>query len=439
MTLITQVRNAGVVGAGGAGFPTHVKLASEARWYLGNGAECEPLMHKDRELMINFPDEVIEGLQLAAQEVGADRRGIGIKEKNTEATAALQSVTGSDDLPFTFFGDFYPAGDEYELVYEITGQLIPPAGIPLDIGVVVNNVETLYNIAMARQGKPVIRKMMTIAGAVAEPVTAWVPVGMAVRDVLELAGGPTAEPYAVMEGGLLMGNLVKDLSSPVTKITGGLVVLPSDHDLITRYSKSQKEMDRIGHSACDQCTYCTELCPRYLLGYDVQPHLVMRSLGFSAMGPELWNEHALLCCKCGLCTLYACPEALYPREACERGIEDLKAIGRGEWEGSKEVRVHPMKEARRIPLSQIMNRIGVMKYEAPSRFTRLSEPPRQVTILLKQHVGVPAHPVVTAGSTVEQGELIAGIPGEELGANIHASIYGRVTAIDENAIVIEGT
>ncbi len=437
MNLLSAVRSAGVVGAGGAGFPAHAKLKAQVEWYLGNGAECEPLMHKDRELMIRYAEEVVRGIHLAAEAVGADRSVIGIKEKNADAIRALESVTESSGIPLHYFGDFYPAGDEYELVYEITGRLIPPAGFPPDIGVVVNNVETLYNITKAADGEPVIRKMITVAGAVANPVTTWIPIGMPVADVLEIAGGPLPEDYAVMAGGVMMGSLIEDLDQPVTKTTGGLVVLPADHDLIGRYNKPQKVMDRIGHSACDQCTYCTELCPRYLLGYDVQPHLVMRSLGFSATGPEIWNEHALLCSRCGLCTLYACPEALYPREACERAIDDLRALGRETWEGSEEVRVHPLKNARRIPLQHIVNRIGLANYEAPARFRSNSGECHRVYIPLKQHAGAPSAPVVRTGDSVTQGELIAKIPDGKLGANIHASITGRITEISEDIIGIE--
>jgi Na+-translocating ferredoxin:NAD+ oxidoreductase RnfC subunit len=117
--------------------------------------------------------------------------------------------------------------------------------------------------------------------------------------------------------GIMMGRLSFDFDEPVIKTTGGLIVLPRDHYLITRRDRTNDSMRRIGKSACDQCSFCTEFCPRYLLGYDVQPHKVMRSLGFTASGKELWNQSAELCCACGLCTLYACPEDLYPKEACD--------------------------------------------------------------------------------------------------------------------------
>ncbi len=122
-------------------------------------------------------------------------------------------------------------------------------------------------------------------------------------------------------------------------------------------------MNHIGKSACDQCSYCTEFCPRYLLGYEVQPHKVMRSLGFTLTGGDIWNQWSELCCACGLCTLYACPEDLYPKEACDQGKQDRRAAGL-KFVQQKPVEVHPMKEYRRVPLSQLRKRLQVEEYEA---------------------------------------------------------------------------
>ena len=120
----------------------------------------------------------------------------------------------------------------------------------------------------------------------------------------------------------------KESNDPVvTKTTGGLIILPRDHYLLTRKTRSLSEMAHIGKSACDQCSYCTEFCPRYLLGYEVMPHKVMRSLGFTLTGEQIWNQWSELCCACGLCTLYACPEDLYPKEACDQGKQDRRSAG----------------------------------------------------------------------------------------------------------------
>ncbi len=437
MNLSENLKNAGVVGAGGAGFPTHIKMNSTVEWFLINGAECEPLMHKDKELMTQFSHEIIEGIKLAYKSVGAAKAVIGIKSKNKKAITSLKKAIDDPAISIHEFGDFYPVGDEYELVYGVTGRLIPPQGLPLDVGCVVNNVETVYNIYQAGKGIPVTKTFLTITGLVKNPLTTDVPIGMSVKDVLALAGGPTLSEYAIMESGLMMGKLVQDLNQPVTKTTGGLIVLPADHPLILRYTKPEKAMHRIGHSACDQCSYCTELCPRYLLGYDIQPHLAMRSLGFTVTGPEIWNKYSLLCCQCGVCTLYSCPESLYPREACAKGISDLREKGKAKWEGDKQPKVHPMRDARRLPLKQLMNKLGVTQYQAPAPYTKLNIEPDSVQIPLNQHIGAPALPQVNQGDHVKKDQLIGKCPDDKLGANIHASINGRIQKVDEKMIIIE--
>ncbi len=205
-------------------------------------------------------------------------------------------------------------------------------------------------------------KFLSVCGAVKEPKSFWAPVGTPFRDLLAMAGGATVSDFGIFISGIMMGTLTFDLDDVVTKTTGGLIVLPRDHYLMTRKTRSQDEMNRIGKSACDQCSYCTEFCPRYLLGYEVMPHKVMRSLGFTLTGGDIWNQWSELCCACGLCTLYACPEDLYPKEACDDGKKDRRAAGL-KFVQQKPVQVHPMKEYRRVPLTQLRHRLKVEDYE----------------------------------------------------------------------------
>ena len=155
MSLSEKILSAGVIGAGGAGFPTHIKANAETKIVVANGAECEPLIHKDYELMVHFGEEIVEGLKLLRESTGASKALFGIKKKNTVAINSVKKHFNGSNIELTYLGDFYPSGDEYELVYEATGRLIPPAGISLDIGCVVNNVETLYNIFKANKNEPV--------------------------------------------------------------------------------------------------------------------------------------------------------------------------------------------------------------------------------------------------------------------------------------------
>ena len=437
MNISEKIRIAGVVGAGGAGFPAHVKASSRVEIVIANGAECEPLIHKDLDLMVHHPEKIVQGLKLLMESTGAKLGIIGIKAKNKDAIGAISTALNSNNpnnIKLHLLGDFYPSGDEYILVYEATKRLIPPQGIPLDIGVVVNNVETLYNISQAAEGAPVVEKFITVAGAVKKPVSFLVPVGTMYKDAIQVAGGPSVKEYAVFVGGIMMGRLEFNLDLPITKTTAGLVVLPVEHTLVRRKRQPEKSMHRIGKSACDQCTYCTELCPRYLLGYDVQPHKVMRSLGFTTTGENIWSQYAQLCCACGLCTLYACPESLFPKEACDKSKQDLKEQGI-KWTGKMEVDPHPMYEGRRTPLKQLMKRLGVTEYDYPAEYSDKKFQPTNVEISLSQHVGAPAVPVVRVGDKVRKGQCIGEIPEGKLGARVHASIDGVVKSVGERIAI----
>lgn len=434
-TLAEKLKASGVVGAGGAGFPTSVKAASRAEFVIANGAECEPLLHKDAELMAHSPVEILSGLKLLMQSTGAGRGKFGIKSKNQAAVEAIQARLDPEAVDLVLLGDFYPSGDEFELVPAATGRLVPPGGIPLQVGCVVSNVETLYNVHHAERGVPVTRKFLTVTGAVKKPQSFWAPLGTPFRDLLAVAGGATVKDFGIFISGLMMGTLSFSLDEVVTKTTGGLIILPREHYLISRKERPAKAMHRIGRSACDQCSYCTEFCPRYLLGYEVMPHKVMRSLGFSLAGAEQWNQWAELCCSCGLCTLYACPEDLYPKEACDRAKHDLRAAGI-KFRQQKPVEIHPMKEGRRVPLAMLRKRLKVEDYERPAPYADVKLRPEAVRLKLKQHAGVEARPVVRSGDKVKAGDAVATLDEKELGAPVHASISGTVRTVTESYIEI---
>jgi Na+-translocating ferredoxin:NAD+ oxidoreductase RnfC subunit len=438
MNLGEKVRQAGVVGAGGAGFPTHVKLGAKANIVVANGAECEPLLHKDAAVMEHYPQELVTGMELAMAAVGASQGLIAIKAKNRHAVEAVQAACQKSSVKVHLLGDYYPAGDEYDLVYEVTGRLIPPAGIPLQVGTVVNNVETLLNVAAAAQGKPVTHKILTLAGAVRGPVTLIVPIGTSFRDCLAAAGGPTTEDPVLCLGGLMMGQTTDDLDTPVTKTTTGAVLLPRQHHVIQRKLMPAPSRASIGKSACDQCRYCTEFCPRYLLGYAVEPHQVMRSLAFTATGAELWSQWAALCCACGLCTLYACPEELFPKEACDHAKAALRRAGQ-KWTGPTEVKPHPMHEDRRVPIKTLLRKLQIQEYDRPAPLHRDPLTPSRLVLPLQQNTGAPCQPLVKKGDRVAVGQAIGAIPEGKLGAALHAPIDAIVTAVTAQHISLSKT
>ncbi len=434
MSLADTVRNAGVVGAGGGGFPAHVKLAAKAEIIIANGAECEPLLHKDAAVMEHMAARVVRGVELSMEATGAKEGVIGIKAKKEHAVAAMQAACKGTRVRIHLLGDYYPAGDEYDLVYGVTGRLIPPAGLPLHVGAIVNNVETLVNIAAAAEGKPVTHKTITIAGAIQNPVSLTVPIGTSYRDVIEAAGGCSTPEPVLCVGGLMMGRVTLDLDTPVIKTDTGAIVLPLSHPVVQRKLKPREQQAAIGKSACDQCRYCTEFCPRYLLGYAVEPHQVMRSLAFTATGKAYWNQWAALCCSCGLCTLHACPEDLYPKEACDDSKAEMQKMN-FKWSGPAPTEPHALRDGRRTPIRMLMRKLAVEEYDSPAPLDSRTLRPNRLVLPLKQSAGVPNQPLVSAGDRVAAGQPLGSVPEGKLGAIIHSPCAAEVVSVDGSIIL----
>ncbi len=435
MSLIEQTRKAGIVGAGGGGFPAHVKFAAKADIVIGNGAECEPLLHKDAAVIEHRAREVVRGIELVMDQVGALEGVLGVKEKKKAVVAAAQEACAGSRVRVHLLGDYYPAGDEYDLVFAVTGRLIPPQGLPLHVGAVVSNVETLVQVAAAAEGRPVTHKMVTIAGAVAAPSTFEVPLGTSYRDLIEAAGGATCADPVLQIGGMMMGRTSESLDVAITKTDAGAIVLPRDHKAVERKLRPKEAQARIGRSACDQCRYCTEFCPRFLLGYAVEPHQVMRGLGFTKAGASQWNPWASLCCSCGLCTLYACPEDLYPKEACDDAKIELRATG-FKWTGPAPVKPHPFHDGRRVPIERLVSKLGIAAWDKPAPLRPF---PREVTRLelpLKQSAGSAVIPAVSEGQEVRAGDLLGEPPTGALGAPLHAPMAARVESLRSDLLVL---
>jgi len=436
---VQQIAEAGVVGAGGAGFPTHVKLSARADTVLINAAECEPLLHKDKEVLRNCADEVLAGLAAAMSLVGAQRGIVGIKEKYGDVIELLSGKVrrGVEVAPLR---DAYPAGDEFIMVYDVLQRVVPPGGIPLDVGAVVMNVETALNVALA-PSQPVTSTFLTVGGAVARPLTLRVPVGVPMSACVAAAGGATCEPANYLVGGVMMGHLEDRHDTPVDKTTGGILVLPDDHVVVRRRRQEWKQIARIGRSACDQCSFCTELCPRWLLGHPIEPHRAMRSLEFNLVG-EANVRGTSFCCECNLCSLYSCPEDLDPKQVCAENKRRLAAEGT-KW-------VNPPFQPRRpelhlnnrkAPTRRLMQKLGLTGFENVGALTDVTVPASKVGVMLKQHVGAPCEPTVKAGAKVKEGDVLGRPPVTDgkpaLGAPVHASIDGTVAAIEDGIVWIE--
>jgi Na+-translocating ferredoxin:NAD+ oxidoreductase RnfC subunit len=428
---LDRVEELGIVGAGGGGFPTAAKLRTRVSLLIANAAECEPLLHKDKELLHHYAEPFLRGMAIAMEMVGAREGVVGVKEKYQDIIAALESQApaGIRVVPLP---DCYPAGDEFILVHMVTGRVIPPGGLPKDVDAAVANVETLMNIGLDR---PVTHKYLTVAGAVETPMTLRVPVGITIGEVIEAAGGTTVSDFGVLLGGVMMAKPAANLDVPVTKTTGGIVVLPTEHSLIRRHNAPWIHVARIGRSACDQCRFCTEFCPRFLLGHPIEPHRAMQSLGFSS-GADTMVAGTLYCCECNLCTMFACPEDLDPKTVCVQSKPVARERGLT-FKGTPEsITPNPMAEFRRVPMRRLIARLGLGQFNNTGPLTEHAFAPRKVNILLKQHAGAPAVPTVKSGDRVRMGDLLAAPAHGQLGARIHASIDGVVTVMND-AVWIE--
>lgn len=439
--LLEALQRAGVVGAGGAGFPTYEKLNARVGLLIANGAECEPLLNKDQVIMQHYADELLAGMQLAMQQIGASEGAIGVKEKHARSIEVLTPLLPAN-IRLVVMPNVYPAGDEVELVYGATGRQVPQGGLPKEVGVVVQNVETLVNVARASQQRPVTHTMVTVHGSVAKPYTDWLPIGCSVADAIGLAGGATIDDFVVIDGGPMMGGMVEDLATVITRLSSGLIVVPRDSHLAQRKMAPERTYRRIGKSACDQCSMCTELCPRYLLGFPIKPHLVMRSLLTSGEMSQTLSVNAQACCECNICSLWACPEELDPRNICVTTKRDLRAsdaLLTPQQLQNLTTEVHPMKAYRGVPTARLIRRLGLAHYDkikAPFRDGQFN--PAVVTIPLQQHIGAPARATVKVGARVKCGDEIGAVPQGALGVAIHASIDGTVSAVDSSITITAG-
>ena len=446
MDLLEKIMAAGIVGCGGAGFPTHAKLNCTVEYLIVNAAECEPLLRTDRYLMLNRAPEIVSAMELVAETVKARKLYIALKETYTDEIASLNAAIAAKNSRVEIFPlkNFYPAGDEQIMVLEVTGRTVPPGGIPLDVGAVVSNTATMCGIYDASRDIPFTDKYLTVTGAVAHPTIVKAPLGTSFRECIEQAGGALTGDYHILAGGPLMGKLYRkeDLDQYyVTKTTSGIVIVPDEAKLVEMRQTPLHTILRRARSACIQCQTCTGMCPRYLSGHPLSPHKIMRKLAYAEDVKEILDDpdvkEAMTCSECGVCEAYACPMGLAPRQVNVFVKKALRESGfRYRKETEAAFRKREDREYRRIPSYRIAARLGVEKYYHYTIRDLCEMQPEEVRISLQQHIGAPSVAVVSAGDLVEKGDRIGAIPEKSLGANIHASIRGRVVSVDEHTVVI---
>lgn len=434
--LSTLMRENGIVGAGGAGFPSYAKLKSGVDTIILNCAECEPLLRLHRQLMEKRAYEILSALDVIAKTVGATNVVIGLKAAYKKAIEAIEAnIAPFKNIHIKKLREVYPAGDEVVLIYEATGRIVKPGALPASVGVIVFNVETVYNTYKALNEEPVTHKYVTVAGEVKNAKTYYAPLGITLGELIDMAGGETVDNASYVLGGPMMGGLCRR-DDVVTKTTNAVIVLPSDHYVIMRKRQNPSIDLKRAMAACCQCRYCTDMCPRHLLGHPIEPHELMRVASNHDSRNTDPYLNTFFCSGCGLCEMYSCFQGLSPRTLIGKFKSGLKAAGVAAPKIEGEPKPTLNRELRRVPLSRLRARLDLEKYNKSAPITDDIIEPKEVKIMLSQHIGIPASPVVKKGDTVTKGQVIATAADGKLSVNIHSSIDGKVTVVTEKFITV---
>ena len=294
-TVIEKIKAAGIVGMGGAGFPTHVKLSpkdlSAIDHIIVNASECEPYLTSDYRRLMEQPDEVIEGLRIVLAIFPGAKGIIAIEDNKPEAIRSLkEKLAGDERICVHSMKTKYPEGAERQLIYANTGRLINSGMLPADAGCIVHNVDTIHAIYDAvRLGKPLTSRVVTVTGdAIMEPANFLVPIGSSTQELIEAAGGFLNPPEKLISGGPMMGKAIYDTSIPITK--GSSAVLALTKDEVAEYEEGP----------CIRCGKCIEVCP----GRVMPEHLANLALQGDLEAFQKYN--GMECCECGCCS-YVCP------------------------------------------------------------------------------------------------------------------------------------
>lgn len=438
-TISKQIYEAGIVGAGGAGFPTHIKMNGNIDTIIINAVECEPLLQVDKSLMKLYANELIEGLLFLQTELKISHAIIGIKDKYTKIIEHLnRSIPKDASIQVKPLPNVYPVGDEVVLIKETTGITLKKGELPITHKLVVINVETLLNIyKKVFAGENVIHSYVTIIGAVENQGTYQIPIGTSLEEILQTVSKPTIEEYEVIAGGPMTGKLAK-YDEVVRKNTKAFIVLPKDHNLIRNMADvNETHLKRI-MASCSQCRACTDMCPRHLLGHQVEPHKLMNAMANGLKDNVDVLKTALGCVDCGICELYACHHDLAPRKMMVAVKKAYAAEGIRPTPDDC-IDPHPDRDYRRVPSKRLIMHLNLTKYDVTVPFISQVLEPKKVKIPLGQHIGAPAVSIVKSGSKVLVNQLIGkGVEGK-LSANIHSSVTGTITKVTSEFIEIERT
>lgn len=295
--LIEIIGDAGIVGLGGAAFPTRVKLSpppgKHADVLVINGAECEPFLTNDHALTLEHPGEIVDGVRLLMRAAGVDRAVIGIEENKKDAIMLLRERIGADSaVSVVELKMKYPQGGEKQLIQALTGREVPSGSLPVDVGAIVQNIATAYAVYEAVFfGKPLIERVVTVTGpSVASPGNYLAPIGISVSELIDLAGGMPADTGKLILGGPMMGRTAVEVDASTVKGVSGVLMLPESQSL------------RAEVQPCIRCAACVAACPMGL-----EPFLLSR-LASRSLWDKMEEEGIMDCIECGCCS-YSCPSS----------------------------------------------------------------------------------------------------------------------------------
>lgn len=293
--IIGLIREAGVVGMGGAGFPTHVKLSpkepEKIEYVIANCAECEPYLTSDYRRMIEEPEKIVDGMKVILRLFEHAKGILAVEDNKPDCVALLKKLVANEpDITVKALKTKYPQGAERQLIYATTGRAINSSMLPADAGCIVDNVDTIVAVNQAvREGKPLMHRIVTVTGdAVADPRNFIVRIGTNYHELIEEAGGFKTEPAKVVSGGPMMGFALFGLDVPTTKTSSALLCMTED------------EVSRYEPSACINCGRCVEVCPGRVMP--------SKLADFAEHGDDekFLSFNGMECCECGCCS-YVCP------------------------------------------------------------------------------------------------------------------------------------
>jgi Na+-translocating ferredoxin:NAD+ oxidoreductase RnfC subunit len=426
----------------GEKLPLHTKMSAmkNVDTIIINGTGFEPLIEGDRYLLKTESLRIIKGITFLAERLGAERSIIAINEQYRNAYDTFnRALRNRDDMKAVFIEDFYPSGDERVLVYEVIRRILPEGGSTLDAGCIVMNVDTVFDIWNAFSEQiPVTRVFLTCAGEVKYPSIVRAHIGATIGEIISLCGGSTIEDYVTVIGGPLRGYVEKDLDTPVGKGTKSILVLPPEHEVVERLTLPLEVTIRRSKAQNYLWTFCTDFCPLHLLGYSIDPSMIMRLITYNLHDvPIPILNGVFLCSGCGICDMHSGALFFSPSAVNSALKRRLREEGYKPAFSERIPSVNEMREYRKVPRSKVMERLRISRY-GDVRLQRCVETdPSRVEIMLVQAPDVRLKPVAEVGERVAEKSLIAEAPPNERGANAHASIDGRVIYLDEERIIIE--